>query len=68
MTGGTAIILGEVGDNFGAGMTGGMAFVYDAKDEFENFVASDYFDVKNNNWNFKDIEKAMLEARKICKK
>ena len=37
-------------------------------DEFENFVASDYFDVKNNNWNFKDIEKAMLEARKICKK
>jgi len=38
MTGGTAIILGEVGDNFGAGMTGGMAFVYDKEDEFENFV------------------------------
>ena len=38
MTGGTAIILGEVGDNFGAGMTGGMAFVYDKKDEFENFA------------------------------
>ena len=38
MTGGTAIILGEVGDNFGAGMTGGMAFVYDAKNTFENFV------------------------------
>jgi glutamate synthase (NADPH/NADH) large chain len=38
MTGGTAIILGEVGDNFGAGMTGGMAFVYDEKDEFENFA------------------------------
>ena len=38
MTGGTAIILGEVGDNFGAGMTGGMAFVYDDKNTFENFV------------------------------
>jgi len=38
MTGGTAIILGAVGDNFGAGMTGGMAFVYDEKDEFENFA------------------------------
>jgi glutamate synthase (NADPH/NADH) large chain len=38
MTGGTAIILGSVGDNFGAGMTGGMAFVYDTKDEFENFA------------------------------
>jgi glutamate synthase (NADPH/NADH) large chain len=29
MTGGTVVILGEVGDNFAAGMTGGMAFVYD---------------------------------------
>ena len=38
MTGGTAIILGEVGDNFGAGMTGGMAFIYDEKNTFENFV------------------------------
>ena len=38
MTGGTAIILGQVGDNFGAGMTGGMSFVYDAENNFENFV------------------------------
>ena len=38
MTGGTAIILGAVGDNFGAGMTGGMAFIYDKKNEFENFA------------------------------
>ena len=38
MTGGTAIILGEVGDNFGAGMTGGMAFIYDHRDNFENFA------------------------------
>ncbi len=34
MTGGTAIILGEVGDNFGAGMSGGMAFVLDTEDNF----------------------------------
>ena len=32
MTGGVAVILGAVGDNFGAGMSGGMAFVYDAED------------------------------------
>ena len=38
MTGGVAIILGKVGDNFGAGMTGGMAFVYDEKNNFENFA------------------------------
>jgi glutamate synthase (NADPH/NADH) large chain len=38
MTGGTAIILGQVGDNFGAGMTGGMGFIYDKDNKFENFV------------------------------
>ncbi len=41
MTGGAAIIIGQVGDNFGAGMTGGMAFVYDKKNNFENYVNSD---------------------------
>ena len=40
MTGGAAIILGQVGDNFGAGMTGGMAFVYDEKKNFEDYVNS----------------------------
>ncbi len=34
MTGGTAVLLGDVGMNFGAGMTGGMAFVYDPDDSF----------------------------------
>ena len=38
MTGGSVIILGAVGDNFGAGMTGGMAFIYDPENNFENFV------------------------------
>ena len=28
MTGGSAIILGSIGDNFGAGMTGGSSFIY----------------------------------------
>jgi len=38
MTGGTAVILGTVGDNFAAGMTGGMAFIYDISKEFEKKV------------------------------
>ena len=38
MTGGTAVILGAVGDNFGAGMTGGMAFVYDEQNLLPNKV------------------------------
>ena len=40
MTGGIVVILGKVGDNFAAGMTGGMAFIYDRKKEFENYVNS----------------------------
>src|SRR4029077_20217722 len=35
MTGGTAVVLVDVGVNFAAGMTGGMAFVYDPADAFK---------------------------------
>ena len=38
MTGGNIIILGELGDNFAAGMTGGMAFIYDKNNDFEKKV------------------------------
>ncbi len=41
MTGGTVVILGDVGDNFAAGMTGGMAFVYDKSRELEKKINSD---------------------------
>lgn len=35
MTGGVAVILGEVGRNFGAGMSGGIAYIFDEKKSFE---------------------------------
>ncbi len=38
MTGGSIIILGDIGDNFGAGMTGGMAFIYDPENQFDKKV------------------------------
>jgi len=38
MTGGSVVILGKIGDNFAAGMTGGMAFIYDPDNKFENYV------------------------------
>ena len=41
MTNGIAVILGPVGDNFAAGMTGGMAFAYDSGDSFEDRVNRD---------------------------
>ena len=41
MTGGVAVMLGPVGDNFAAGMTGGMAFVYDTDESFTHHVNRD---------------------------
>jgi len=35
MTGGCVVVLGETGRNFGAGMTGGHAYVYDVNETFE---------------------------------
>ena len=76
MTGGTAIILGQVGDNFGAGMTGGMAFIYDKENNFENFanpssiiwqsVETDYWKdfLRNNLKNFV-VETHSSFAKKI---
>ncbi len=34
MTGGIVVVLGKVGSNFGAGMTGGLAWIYDADGSF----------------------------------
>src|SRR5690606_35261452 len=34
MTGGTVVVLGDTGRNFAAGMSGGLAFIYDASGEF----------------------------------
>jgi glutamate synthase (NADPH/NADH) large chain len=36
MTGGRAVILGDTGVNFGAGMSGGIAYVYDESGNFDN--------------------------------
>ena len=63
MTGGTAVILGAVGDNFAAGMTGGMAFIYDISEEFEKKVNSEtvvWQDVETDYWkNY--LKKLVLE-------
>lgn len=35
MTGGRVAVLGRTGVNFAAGMTGGLAYVYDESDDFD---------------------------------
>ncbi|GIW03508.1 MAG: glutamate synthase [Thermomicrobiales bacterium] len=41
MTGGTVVVLGPTGRNFGAGMTNGIAFVYDPAGEFDSRINGD---------------------------
>ncbi|MDW8395154.1 MAG: glutamate synthase-related protein [Anaerolineae bacterium] len=45
MTGGVVIVLGSTGRNFAAGMTGGMAFVYDPDGTFVNRCNLELVDV-----------------------
>ena len=46
MTGGTVLILGEVGLNFAAGMSGGVAYVYDAEHTLAERCNRDMVDLK----------------------
>ena len=46
MTAGTVVILGETGRNFGAGMTGGTAYVLDEKAQFEKKHNSDWVKIE----------------------
>lgn len=41
MTGGVAVILGPTGKNFGAGMSGGLAFIYDPQGRLPSRVNGD---------------------------
>jgi glutamate synthase (NADPH/NADH) large chain len=45
MTGGKVVVLGETGRNFGAGMSGGIAYVYDADGTFANRLNDDMVDI-----------------------
>jgi len=46
MTGGRAVILGETGVNFAAGMSGGIAYVYDELGNFDNFCNLEMVDLE----------------------
>jgi glutamate synthase domain-containing protein 3 len=45
MTGGRAIILGSTGRNFGAGMSGGIAYVLDEAGDFSSQINNDLLDL-----------------------
>jgi glutamate synthase domain-containing protein 3 len=46
MTGGRAVILGEIGKNFAAGMSGGIAYIYDKEDSLANRINKEMVDLE----------------------
>jgi glutamate synthase domain-containing protein 2/glutamate synthase domain-containing protein 1/glutamate synthase domain-containing protein 3 len=55
MTRGVVIVLGELGKNFGAGMTGGSAFIWNARIKVENSINKEYVRLDNINANDEDL-------------
>lgn len=45
MTGGRAVILGETGRNFAAGMSGGIAYVWNPRNDFRGKINSDFVEL-----------------------
>ena len=61
MTGGSVLILGKIGRNFGAGMSGGIAYIYrENKKSIENFNM-EMIDLETPNIQDEDIIYEMLE-------
>ena len=46
MTGGKAVILGPTGRNFGAGMSGGIAYIFDDKGDFKKKCNNETFELE----------------------
>ena len=58
MTGGVVVVLGDVGRNFGAGMSGGIAYILDPNDQLQDLYNPEMIELEtitedNNNNNDK---------------
>ncbi|HHC11567.1 MAG TPA: glutamate synthase, partial [Campylobacterales bacterium] len=61
MTGGVVTILGKTGINFGAGMTGGVAFIYDEPHEFIENINAELVEAKRIDTDDTDNERYYLK-------
>jgi glutamate synthase (ferredoxin) len=66
MTGGVVVVLGDVGRNFAAGMTGGRAYVYDPADALDKRCNSELVDVsavEEDDW--EELHQLIVEHRRV---
>ena len=65
MTGGSIIVLGKTGNNFGAGMTGGLSFVYDEDNTFAKKINTESVEIaKLSESMFIEHQKYLLKSLK----
>ncbi|MFP4341894.1 MAG: glutamate synthase large subunit [Cyclobacteriaceae bacterium] len=60
MTGGVVVVLGDTGRNFAAGMSGGMAFVYDEKGTFDKYCNQELVDLEKPDAEDETLIKGMI--------
>tara|TARA_E500000075_G_scaffold70956_1_gene63935 strand:- start:196 stop:2280 length:2085 start_codon:yes stop_codon:yes gene_type:complete len=67
MTGGVAVILGDTGRNFGAGMSGGVAYVYDPKNSFKRRCNTSTFELEKleNEIDIKELKQLIKNHKKF---
>ena len=61
MTGGTVVVLGTTGRNFGAGMSGGIAYIYDASETFEKRYNPDMIGIERVSENDAPALRVLIE-------
>lgn len=62
MTGGKVVVLGETGQNFGAGMSGGIAYVYDPNQQFSDRINPEMIGLESLEKDDEEWLKDMLQA------
>ncbi|HWA34405.1 MAG TPA: glutamate synthase large subunit [Cyclobacteriaceae bacterium] len=60
MTGGTVVVLGDTGRNFAAGMSGGVAYVYDSKEQFPQNVNLEMVIIDNKDEEDEQVLRALI--------
>ena len=61
MTGGRVVVLGKTGRNFAAGMSGGIAYVFDAENDLEKLCNKDMVELERMTEEDKQEVKEMIE-------
>lgn len=64
MTGGIAVVIGDIGRNFAAGMSGGIAYVYDVNNQIHNKLNAELVELDPLENDDIDLLKNLLEKHK----